>query len=267
MIKLLPFIFLYFLHCIRLTSCDPIEKNEIQLFYASSFNKTINGIHVIIRQFYILTESLLTDEISNVLIHHEVKNDLNWVNVPANLIFSKQTDVNTTVSLWKAEIKWMSLGSEYKYEDSFAIACKRNNISVWDNNKLHNYRLENDDGFFLGNDWNIKAHEIEGSCDVVNRIIKLKGNILIRNINFRKSIKVYYSIDDEFEDPKPASYSVSPNNLGIEQWMFQFELEGIKKCPDEVPMYFVYEVAGEKYIDNNLEDNYHIKLTITNNLL
>ena len=138
---LLPCILVHFLYTIRISSCDTIEKNEIQLFYASSFNKTINGIHVIIRQFYILTESLSSDEVSNVLIHHEVKNDLNWVNVPASLIFSKQTELNTNVSLWKAEIKWMSLGSEYKYEDSFAIACKRNNISVWDNNKLHNLHL------------------------------------------------------------------------------------------------------------------------------
>ena len=257
--KALQIIFLsLFLHTLYCASPELPETNQdIQLYYAYSSNKTYSSlVEVVHRDFYIITRSPLNEsQVDSVFIHHEQNFDINWGNIPANYEYTIIKD-NINITLWSAHLKWMSLGSPFKYRNSFAITCKKGNTSFWDNNQLHNYNLMINDGYFLGAGLNIKVNSINATCRPSNEFIFLFGYILVRNVSFRKAINTYYKYNEtDFKEDK-ATFFESQNNLGIEIWKFQHLIKGIKQCPEKVIMKFQYVVNNNTYVDDNFGMNY-----------
>lgn len=257
--------FLFFILFTAVKSETEQKEQDIELYYAYSVNKTYHSkIDVIYRDFYIVTRTELgKHQVDSVYIHHERKNDIYWGNIPA----SRDSSIihnNTNITIWSAHLQWTSLGSPFEYADSFAVTCKKGNVSYWDNNQLHNYKISINDGYFIGSSWNIKVQSIDGVYNKAQKLFYLYGQVLVRNIDFSKVITVMFKLgDEEFQSEKANFYS-SQNNFGIEKWKYQIRKYNITSEPKIVVAKFHYKVKGKEYIDDNFNSNYLVPLRIIN---
>jgi hypothetical protein len=168
--------------------------------------------------------------------------------------------------LWTVTAAWNAYYGTPSFGDEFTIRYEVNGETYWANNDGVNYQSESHSGYQLTDDaGNVRLSSAYHYS--YNNSVSISA--VLKNIAYDKVVKVRYSYDNwnsysesELSHSPYWGYSYtspvpSPNTHGIELWNTTFSLPaGI--APEDVKFAISYEVNGEKYWDNNFEQDYSL---------
>ncbi|KAI8824463.1 putative phosphatase regulatory subunit, partial [Fimicolochytrium jonesii] len=98
----------------------------------------------------------------------------------------------------------------------------------------------------------------------------LAGSILVRNLDFHKTVTVRYSVDNwstTAEVPATFANVITPSGhgfAGIDRFLFRIDLGkefSASALKGNFSFALRYEVGGQTYWDNNQGSNYNLELT------
>lgn len=243
-----------------------LEAKEVELYYSSSINETINNIFYIYREFVVITKHYAKTENCSVEIIHE-KSDESWVNLPAKNIFYF---IKNTIEydIWQYQIKWLSLGTPFQFNNNFYVKFSHGYSNVYyDNNQYHNYNLKNNEGYYLNKNREVKIIEASLTYDNRTNTTKLDGKVLIKNKEFLKYCFVcmqFLGLDEEIGVKITEGRFLSKNNrYGIEKWEFENTFPVIVTQLAFYAAVFYQPQINHSYIDDNFNRYYFLSVNNT----
>ncbi len=280
--------YIYFLMSLTILSCSTeddfienqesvVSKNEIStkntnpisLVKAWAASGSYRGYTTYSKKFTVKVADLAYDK--DVSIYHE-KKDGSWEEIPLTYGF----DIDDQNEIWTGEYNLGGYGISEVYDDEFVVKYEVNGNTYWDNNNGTNYRVSNNDGYFLADaDANIS---VDVDFDSLSFIPFYDQNSMtvtvdVRNLSPNKEVGVLYSIDGwqtqqyftlnyrSFWNNGPLYYIQSPNQFGIERWTGSVRLD---KSANTVEYAVVYKVNGQEYWDNNYGKNHTVSKNFGN---
>lgn len=178
-----------------------------------------------------------------------------WVDIPAVYV---QTFGNGAEQ-WKFETPWEYTGSGQIY--TFCLKYTAGGVTYWDNNSGANYKLsagfDEGRGFFDGfhgalNNGAIALDSPDGWYNDTHGV-DAKIRIWVKNLAYKKSVKVVYTFDNWATNAVVAAGYQSSQANNTEFWSAPLTIPaGIKTMKYAL----VYEVNGQTYWDNNAGQNY-----------
>ncbi|OHD18638.1 MAG: hypothetical protein A2086_17045 [Spirochaetes bacterium GWD1_27_9] len=161
-----------------------------------------------------------------------------------------------------AELGFASPGSSFfDLNVIFAIKYSVNGTVYWDSNDGNNYKVA------IAGRWNqnIPHYILKNSIIALSEAnisgSTLTGSIILKNLNYYKTIKVVYTTDGwKTSNEILAQYSGS-NGIGDEMWNFNSTLP---TDSNNIEFVISYQYENQTIWDNNFGKNY--KMTIPSNL-
>lgn len=194
--------------------------------------------------------------VNNVMVYYTYDNE-KWNHAKGKYLRS----LANGKELWCFETPLNLISSSY--EDCFCrfvIKLEVEGEEYWDNNGgkeyylCRNYQLNNsyNSRYVLGK-INVSLVDSGRGFDYTKNKDYIVGNILVRNLDYNKDVKVRYTIDNWFTFKEKEAYYQELNSDNIEIW--SFVLEDIPQGA-KVQFCIYYSVANRIYWDNNFGHNY-----------